>query len=115
MTAMPRSIKTHKGFAWIDNTIIDEMLPIIGYMGLAVYTFFARHANNETGIVTLPRHARRVEQIAKHIGMSVPTLRKALATLVENELMAIHHSYDTSGGCLPNQYQIGRASCRERV
>lgn len=89
------------GHFWADNEIVDDYLPAIGVYGFAVYMMLAKHSNAKTG-----QCDPSVEGLARKLGISSPTVRKALDKLEETGLITIRHRHKERGGKLINQTSI---------
>jgi DNA-binding Lrp family transcriptional regulator len=71
------------GHFWADNEIIDNHLEAIGVYGFAVYMLLTRYANFKTG-----QCDPSVGTIAKKLGISAPTVRKAIEALIQEGLIS---------------------------
>jgi len=68
---------------WLDNEIVYDYLPTIGLHAFAVYTVLACHAGASRSCFPA------VGTIAKELGVSKPTVRKAIATLKDAGLISV--------------------------
>ena len=89
------------GWLWLRNEIIDQYGAELGAIGIAVYVALCKHADNDTQ-ECYPSHAA----IGKAIGLSAPTVSKALARLCELNLITVEHRYDDAGRQTSNLYTL---------
>src|SRR5262245_7590946 len=68
------------GHFWADNELVDNYLPQIGIYGFAVYMLLCRFARAGKAKLSIPR-------MASLLGITEPTIRKALRTLAEVSLI----------------------------
>lgn len=84
----------HKGFFWENNELIRDYGCKIGPNALAVYSCLAYHADNSRRVrVSYPSPAT----IAREIGSSRSTVKRALHTLVEWNIIALAARKSASG------------------
>lgn len=89
-----------RGWLWLDNAVIDEYAAVIGPYALAVYTALCRHADaNGQAFPSVPT-------LAKKLGMSPNTVRKAIGTLVEQRLITCESRQDQQGDAMSNLYTL---------
>lgn len=89
------------GHFWADNEIADKHLAQIGVYGFAVYMLLARFADATTG-----QCDPSVEGMAKRLGVSAPTVRKALDKLHHEGLISIRHRRKERDGKVLNQTSV---------
>lgn len=77
---------------WADNELVDVYLPQLGVYAFAVYMLLARYARHDTG-----RCDPSVETIARRLGISAPTVKKAIKTLVQHGLLTVAQRTRTYG------------------
>lgn len=99
----PAYVRNHRepGHFWADNEIIDHYLPAIGIYGFAVYMLLTKFADHKTG-----QCDPSVEGMARKLGISAPTIRKALEKLKEHGLITIRHRRIKRDDKLINQTSI---------
>lgn len=76
--------RREKDWTWFDDVIVDHYGPIIGAYGVAVYMVIARHSNVETQD-SFPSH----DTIAKKLNVSKATVKRAIALLKQEKLIAV--------------------------
>lgn len=87
-------------FFIIDNEIIDEYMSAIGVYGFAVYSYLVKMSNVKN--TCYPAFAT----IAKDLGISRPTVVKAIKALANMDLISVEHQDDEKGGQTSNLYTI---------
>jgi biotin operon repressor len=89
------------GHFWADNEVVDHYLPAIGVYGFAVYMLLTKYADAKTG-----QCDPSVEGMARKLGISAPTVRKALERLEKSGLITIRHRHREKAGKLINQTSL---------
>ena len=89
------------GWLWLRNEIIDQYGAELGAIGIAVYVALCKHADNDTQ-ECFPSHAA----IGKAVGLSAPTVRKALDKLCDLNIIAREQRFDESGRQTSNLYYL---------
>ncbi|MCZ7568793.1 MAG: helix-turn-helix domain-containing protein [Ardenticatenaceae bacterium] len=74
---------------WADNEIADTYLSQIGIYGFAVYMLLCRYANRQTA-----QCFPSIPTLADQLGVSEPTVKKALKQLVEAGLIRITRRFE---------------------
>jgi len=87
------------GWFWADNELIDKYGKIIGPYGIAVYMGLARYANNNKCWPSL-------KTIAKNIGTSRPTVKKAIDKLQATGLITVLRRRTSEGDSDTNLYTL---------
>ena len=89
------------GWFWADNELIDHYGETIGVHGIAVYMALARYANNN-------KCWPSIGTICKKIGVSRPTVTKALNKLKAAGLISVQHRMTAEGDSDSNLYTLER-------
>lgn len=89
------------GWLWLRNEVIDQYGAKIGAAGIAVYVALCRYADNDSQ-ECFPSQAA----LGTSLGLSPPTVRKALGKLVECGLIASETRFDESGRQTSNLYYL---------
>lgn len=89
------------GHFWADNEVVDDYLPAIGVYGFAVYMLLAKYADAKTG-----QCDPSVGGMATKLGLSDPTVRKALDKLEACGLIRVKHRRREKNGKLINQTSV---------
>ncbi len=85
-------------FFMIDNEVIDDYASLIGIYALGVYNVLSRFSNQEG--VCFPS----LNTLAKKLGISKPSVIKALEALEAYGLLAKEHRYNEKGDHISNLY-----------
>jgi hypothetical protein len=85
------------GFTMIDNDLVKS-IPSIGMAAFTVYVVLKMHTNS-TGIAW-----PSVSTVAGLAGMTVRSVRRAIAVLQAKGLIQVEHRKDASGRDVPNRY-----------
>jgi GntR family transcriptional regulator len=87
------------GHFWADNELADDYLPGIGLHAFAVYMLLCRYADASG------RCFPAIPTLAKQLGISKPTVLKAIATLKTAKLVAVEPRA-VNGKTTTNEYQL---------
>lgn len=85
---------------WMNKDILDIYGPKIGANGIAIYAFLARCANEQGHAIPSIRF------IAKHVDLSLNTVRKYLEVLEKVGLIATKLRYDRAGDFSSTEYVL---------
>jgi hypothetical protein len=88
-----------RNFFWCDNVIIDQYARQIGPYALAVYLALARHADGRTQSC-YPSYATLAEELA----MSRDSVRRAIKTLLQHQLIGRKRRTSKDGDPASNLY-----------
>ena len=93
--------KRQKGWSWFDNRVITRMAARIGPHALSVYMALVTHSDEHTQTCYPSYHT-----LAKELGLSRPTVIKAIQTLVRTKLIHKSTRQATPGDADTNLYTL---------
>lgn len=88
------------GHFWADNEIVDDYLPGIGLHAFAVYMLLCKYADASGKCFPA------VPTMAKQLGVSKPTIIKAINTLKDAQLISVEKQAYDNGKQKTNEYQL---------
>jgi predicted transcriptional regulator len=98
------------GWFWADNEILDEHAAKVGVRAFAVYMALARFVNSDAACWP------STDRIAKLLGMSRPTVSKAIHSLHEHGLITIEERVASGKGQISHRYTLlDRENIRQRI
>jgi len=84
---------------WVDDTLIDQFVPLIGAHAFLVYCYIARRAKAGRAF---PGQRR----MARDLGVGHATVTRSLAILVEHKLITVTQRRDEHGDLASNEYEL---------
>lgn len=90
-----------RNFYWCDNDFMDKAARIVEPIGVAVYSYLCRRADNDTQLAW-----PAVPTMAEVLGVTEPTIIKAIKALEACCIVEVIQRYRDDGGRMTNSYRL---------